>query len=91
MLAVRPAGGRFQGRLRTEEIDVAVELGTRRFPAGTVEVRTAQPLGSLAAYLLEPQAEDGLAAWNFFDRHLAAGALFPVARAAGGSAAPEAR
>jgi hypothetical protein len=89
VLAVRPAGGRFQGRLRTEEIDVAVEVGTRRFPAGTVEVRTAQPLGSLAAYLLEPQAEDGLAAWNFFDRHLATGALFPVARLGAVSAAPE--
>jgi hypothetical protein len=81
VLAVQAARQPFQGRVRTEEIEVATEAGRRTFPAGTVIVRTAQPLGALAAYLLEPQAEDGLAAWNFFDPHLAAGALFPVARA----------
>ncbi len=42
----------------------------REFPAGTYVIRTAQPLGSLAAYLLEPQADDGLLKWNFFDRYL---------------------
>jgi dipeptidyl-peptidase 4 len=41
---------------------------TRAFPAGSVVVRTAQPLGSLAAYLLEPESDDGLFVWNFFDR-----------------------
>ena len=40
------------------------------FPAGTIVVRTAQPLGNLAAYLLEPQSNDGLIFWNFFDRYL---------------------
>ena len=30
-------------------------------------VKTTQPLGMLAAYLLEPQAEDGLCTWNYFD------------------------
>jgi hypothetical protein len=40
------------------------------FPAGTIVVRTAQPLGNLAAYLLEPQSNDGLVFWNFFDRYL---------------------
>ncbi len=39
-------------------------------PAGTFVVRTAQPLGVLAAYLLEPQSDDGLLLWNFFDRYL---------------------
>jgi hypothetical protein len=52
----------------------------RRVAAGTIVVRTAQPLGSLAAYLLEPQAEDGLAAWNFFDELLHEGQDFPVLR-----------
>ncbi|HET6572003.1 MAG TPA: M14 family metallopeptidase, partial [Fimbriiglobus sp.] len=47
-------------------------------PVGSVVVPTAQPLGNLAAYLLEPQAEDGLAAWNFFDKGLAVGKPFPV-------------
>ena len=40
------------------------------FPAGTIVVRTAQPLGNLIAYLLEPQSNDGLVFWNFFDRYL---------------------
>jgi hypothetical protein len=40
------------------------------FPAGTIVVRTAQPLGNLAAYLLEPQSNDGMVVWNYFDRCL---------------------
>jgi hypothetical protein len=44
----------------------------REFPAGTLFVRTAQVLGPLAAALLEPESDDGLLVWNFFDRYLAA-------------------
>ena len=40
------------------------------FPAGTLVVRTGQPLGNLAAYLLEPQSNDGMVFWNYFDRYL---------------------
>jgi hypothetical protein len=40
------------------------------FPSGTLVIRTAQPLANLAAYLLEPQSNDGLMTWNFFDRYL---------------------
>jgi len=40
------------------------------FPTGTVVVRTAQPLANVAAYLLEPQSNDGLVVWNFLDRYL---------------------
>jgi hypothetical protein len=40
------------------------------FKAGTVVVKTAQPLGNLVAYLLEPQSNDGLIFWNYFDRYL---------------------
>jgi dipeptidyl-peptidase-4 len=40
------------------------------FPAGTLVIRTAQPLANLAAYLLEPQSNDGLLTWNFLDRYL---------------------
>jgi len=43
---------------------------TAEFPAGTIVVRTAQPLAGLAAYLLEPQSNDGLLTWNYFDRYL---------------------
>jgi hypothetical protein len=49
-------------------------------------IRTAQPLGVLAVELLDPQADDGLVAWNFFDAFFADNAgtpgklLFPVRR-----------
>lgn len=53
---------------------------TRRVPAGTVVVKTAQPLGPLAAHLLEPRSEDGLTTWAFFPESLAPGKDFPVQR-----------
>ena len=43
---------------------------TIEFEAGTIVVRTSQPLANLAAYLLEPQSNDGLMTWNFLDRYL---------------------
>lgn len=60
----------FQGhRLNTVRGEYLTEK--RKFAAGTVVVRTGQPLGCLAAGLLEPESDDGLVAWNFFDRRLA--------------------
>ncbi|MEW6127838.1 MAG: M14 family metallopeptidase [Acidobacteriota bacterium] len=48
------------------------------FPAGSLLVRMAQPLGTLAAYLLEPESDDGLTAWNFLDAYLEVGKPHPV-------------
>jgi murein tripeptide amidase MpaA len=48
------------------------------FPAGTIIVRTAQPLGRLVCYLLEAESDDGLVDWNFFDSYLETGKTFPV-------------
>jgi dipeptidyl-peptidase-4 len=62
------------------EVEVSRRDETRKVSAGTVLIRTEQPLGSLASYLVEPQAEDGLTAWNFFDEALADGKDFPVIR-----------
>ena len=53
---------------------------TMEFPAGTVLIRAAQPLGALAFYLLEPESDDGLAAWNFLDPYLETGKTYPVYR-----------
>ncbi len=36
------------------------------FPAGSVRVPSDQPLGLLAAAMLEPESPDSLLAWNFF-------------------------
>lgn len=60
----------FQGH-RINQIKGEYRKETRKFPAGTLLVRTAQPSGFLAAYLLEPESDDGLVVWNFFDRYLA--------------------
>jgi len=54
----------------TNTIDGNYVNGQVDFPAGTIIVRTAQPLGNLAAYLLEPQSNDGLLFWNYLDRYL---------------------
>jgi hypothetical protein len=53
---------------------------TITFPVGTMVVRTAQPLGTLAAYLLEPESDDGLVTWNVLDASLAAGKNFPISK-----------
>ena len=63
---------------------VAAEATRRTEPctleAGSFIVRTGQKRGSLAVFLLEPQASDSLTTWNFFDAGLEVGADFPVLR-----------
>lgn len=49
-------------------------------PAGTLLVRADQPRARIAAQLLEPQSEDSLTTWNFFDDHLQLGQAHPVLR-----------
>jgi hypothetical protein len=61
-------------------VEATARKEERRLPAGTILVRTSQPLGSLAAYLLEPQAEDGLCAWGFFEEAVQEGKDYPVLR-----------
>ncbi len=57
------------GRFERREVDV---------PAGSLVVRTNQPLGRLVFYLLEPESDDGLTTWNFLDGALHVGAAHPV-------------
>jgi dipeptidyl-peptidase 4 len=69
----------FQGHeLVTVEAKVRTEKHT--LPEGSVVIRTDQPLGTLAAFLLEPESEDGLCTWNFFDAGLKEGSDYPVLR-----------
>jgi hypothetical protein len=53
---------------------------TITFPAGTILVRTAQPLAPLACYLLEAESDDGLVTWNFLDAYLEKGKVYPIYR-----------
>ncbi|MBY0455776.1 MAG: DPP IV N-terminal domain-containing protein, partial [Gemmataceae bacterium] len=82
--AVSKVGSREYAPKKWVHTDVEGEWrkeGTR-VPAGTALVKSAQPLGALAAYLLEPQSEDGLATWDVFQPSIAAGRGFPVQRLA---------
>jgi hypothetical protein len=54
----------------TNSIAGKTVTGKVNFPAGTLVVRSAQPLANLAAYLLEPLSNDGFVVWNFLDRYL---------------------
>ena len=73
-VATRP----FQGR-RLVTAEAKARPATRRVPAGSFLARTDQRLGTLASYLLEPTAEDGLTIWALFP-DLKAGDDFPVLR-----------
>ncbi|MGH7605373.1 MAG: M14 family metallopeptidase [Gemmatimonadaceae bacterium] len=56
------------------------ERAMQALPAKSFIVSTAQPRGALAVYLLEPESDDGLTTWNFFDPQLQKGGKYPVRR-----------
>ncbi len=76
---VQKAEREFQGHLIVAA-DARASRTSRTLPAGSYVARTAQPLGTLLVYLVEPMASDGLVAWNYFDQWLAEGEEFPVYR-----------
>jgi hypothetical protein len=61
----QPYQGHRLNRVKGEYKQAEVE-----FPAGTLVVTLAQPLANVASSLLEPESDDGLVVWNFFDRYL---------------------
>jgi hypothetical protein len=66
---LKPAERLFQGH-RINEIKGDYIPEKVSFPAGTLVISTAQALGALAAYLLEPESDDGLVTWNYLDKYL---------------------
>lgn len=62
--AVRDARIPLETKLLHEDV-------TEKMPAGTVRVPSDQPLGLLAAALLEPESQDSFLAWGFFPEILA--------------------
>jgi hypothetical protein len=64
---------RAEGQWLEQRVDTTVK-------AGWYLVRTDQPLGTLAGYLLEPASEDGVVTWNFLDRELHARSAYPILR-----------
>jgi hypothetical protein len=59
----------FEGRVQLTAKPVA-ESRTERYAAGSIRVPTDQPLGDLAAILLEPTSPDSFFQWGFFDHVL---------------------
>jgi hypothetical protein len=74
---------RFEGRWTPATADIA---------AGALVVTARQPLGVLAQLLLDPNSDDGLGTWNFFDaaiaRPAAEGGGVPVCRLTRAPAVP---
>ena len=56
----------YEGRLRVNT-KVAPEVRQVVYPAGSVEIATDQPLGTLATALLEPESPDSFLSWGFFN------------------------
>lgn len=50
-------------------LEGSFEESRKRFSKGDYYVNLAQPLANLIFYLLEPQSDDGLVNWNFFDTY----------------------
>lgn len=73
-----------QNNHRNSILEGSFEQGSRRFAAGDYYVPMNNRLANLIFYLLEPQADDGLAYWNLFDEYLerelagAASVRYPV-------------
>jgi hypothetical protein len=74
-----------RGRSETSRImkDVAgswLSPKAQSLPSGTYVVRAGQPFGLVAFYLLEPESEDGLMQWSFYDGIVTPHADFPILR-----------
>jgi len=67
--SLKPAERLNQGHY-TNTVAGFMQTDTLEFLPGTYVVRTAQPLANLAAYMLEPESNDALLLWNYFDRYL---------------------
>lgn len=77
----------FEGH-RTASIEGNWNVRPAQLPAGWYFVPTRQRVGVFAAYLLEPESEDGLVTWNFLDRDLRRNGEYPFLRVRSGITVP---
>jgi hypothetical protein len=56
------------------------DAAPQTLPAGMLIVRGGQPYGLLAFYLLEPENDDGLLSWGFFEGLVGTQSKYPVLR-----------
>lgn len=76
----QPASRIFQGHTLLKIEAKIHEPAPKDIPAGSFLISTHHTLGNLIVYLLEPQSEDGLAVWNYFDAYLKPESEYPVWR-----------
>ncbi len=69
----------FQGHAM-QKLTVQWRAEKSALAAGTYIIPAATSLGRLTAFLLEPESDENLATWNFFDPYLREGSDFPVLR-----------
>ena len=62
---------RLRGTLQKAQLSVS---------AGSLFIPANQPLARLAFYLMEPESDDGLVAWNIIEEGLAVGETYPIYR-----------
>jgi hypothetical protein len=74
---VKRAARAFQGHAEVTLAGIP-RKETVEFPAGSILVRTAQPLAPVAEYLLEPESSDGAVTWNLLDSFLDKGKTCPI-------------
>jgi hypothetical protein len=60
---------KFEGHLMAS-VSGEFKSQTKKFKKGDYIIDLAQPLANFIFYLLEPQSDDGLVSWNFFDAYL---------------------
>lgn len=75
------ASGPFQGH-RLVQLDGTYTESAKELPAGTLIVRTSQPLGILAFNLLDPESDDGVIAWGHLGEKFEVGGGLPIWRMA---------
>ncbi|MGH7508881.1 MAG: M14 family metallopeptidase [Gemmatimonadales bacterium] len=81
MVDTLAAGPLFEGH-RTVQVEGrwSIQRSDTSAGPGWYYVSTRQPLGVLAAYLLEPASDDGVVTWNLLDLELRARASYPILR-----------
>ncbi len=68
-------GGRAFEKHNMLTIEGEFAPASQKFKKGDFMVDLAQPLANLIFYMLEPQSDDGLVTWNFFDEYFEANGI----------------
>ncbi len=82
LTSVTRAASPFQGHQTVSVAGRAQREGVA-IGAGSLRVSTATPLARLVFQLLDPESDDGLVTWNYFDSCLKTGAPAPIYRDVG--------